>query len=292
MASSHIIEECVSKSQSSQNRCTYQTPSNATSIILTCVVSGFKPDIFMIWTDESGERLQSMASLQTTLSDDTYERLEKINVSVSETEHTFACIATGDSVNGRSIKEITLLPTSIISENLDNVGLIVGLVIGVPAAVTILFLLIRMFRQKRDEDYVPQVSQESLSTVDTIIDSEDDSRNWYSMKLADFKLCCRRLKDVSTRSYTFPTHAWVFAGEDSPVFTFHSCHKPWVERRVPVLTDVARKPSGDVIITFRRPCCQIADTRTYGVLPVVMRNHTSTGQLQRWSPAQSVELVT
>ncbi|XP_072163622.1 uncharacterized protein [Diadema setosum] len=199
MASSHIIEECVNKSQSSQNRCMYQTPSNATSIAITCVVSGFKPDISMIWTDESGDRLQSVASLQTTLSDDTYARFEKINVSANHgTEQTFLCIATGDAVNGTSTAEITLLP---MSGKRDNFGLIIGLVIGIPPAVIILVFLVGRFRQKRDQDYVPQeVSEESPPTVQTTTISKDESRKWYSVQWSDFKLdisSCRRLKDMS-----------------------------------------------------------------------------------------------
>ncbi|XP_072164359.1 uncharacterized protein [Diadema setosum] len=200
MASSHIIEECVNKSQSSKTRCMYQTPSNATSIVLTCVVSGFKPDISMMWTDKSGERLQSMDSLQTTLSDDTYERFEKISISANHgTEQTFACIAAGDAVNGSSTKEITLLPTRTISGKRDNVGLIVGLVIGIPVAVLILFLLVRKIRRKRDPSSVlHRGSEETPSTLRTTTDSEDDSRKWYSVQWSDFKLC-RRLKDVSIR---------------------------------------------------------------------------------------------
>ncbi|XP_072181344.1 uncharacterized protein [Diadema setosum] len=202
MASTHVIEECVNRSQSSQNRCTYRAPSNATSIIiaLTCVVSGFKPGISRIWTDESGERLQSIASLQTTLSDDTYERFEKINVSANHgTERALVCIATGDSLNGTSTAEITLLPISDLSEKRDNVGLIFGLVIGIPAAVFILFLLVQKFREKPDQDYISQrVSGESQPNVQRTIDSENEMRKWYSVQWTDFKLCCKRLKDVST----------------------------------------------------------------------------------------------
>ncbi|XP_071498436.1 uncharacterized protein [Diadema antillarum] len=206
MASRHIIEECVNRSQSSQNRCTYQAQSNATSIALTCVVSGFKPDISMMWTDASGERLQSLASLQTTLSDDTYERFEKITVSANHgTEQTFVCTATGDAVNGTSTKEITLLPTSKMSGKRNNVGLIIGLVIGIPAAVSILFLLVRKFRQTSDQEYLQQrVSEEPSPTVQTTMDNEDESRKWYSVQWSDFKLCCRRLKDVSTQQPRIP----------------------------------------------------------------------------------------
>ncbi|XP_072181352.1 uncharacterized protein [Diadema setosum] len=161
----------------------------------------------MIWTDESGERLQSMASLQTTLSDDTYERFEKINVSVIETERTFACIATGDSVNGTSTKEITLLP---IPGKRNNVGLISGLVTGIPAAVSILLLLFRKFRQTSGQEYLQQrVSEESSPTVQTTMDFEDESNKWYSVQWSDFKFCCRRLKDVSTQHPRIPFCVYV-----------------------------------------------------------------------------------
>ncbi|XP_072181349.1 uncharacterized protein [Diadema setosum] len=207
-ASRHIIEECVNRSQSSQNRCRYRPQFDATSIILTCVVSGFKPDISVMWTDESGERLQSVHSLQTTLSDNTYERFEKINVSVShETEETFACVAIGDAVNGTSTKEITLLPISGSVKN--NIGLIIGLYIGIPAAVLILFLLVRKLRQKRDQEFVPERVVEDLPpTVQTILNIEDESRKWYSVQWADFKLCCTRLKDVSSKHPRIPIYVY------------------------------------------------------------------------------------
>ncbi|XP_072173161.1 uncharacterized protein [Diadema setosum] len=110
MASRHTIEECVDKSQSRQSRCTYQSPSNI-PFSLTCVVSGFKPNISMLWTEESGKRLNSVVSQQNTLSDGTYERFETITVSAEhETEQTMMCMATGDSVDGTSVVEITVLP--------------------------------------------------------------------------------------------------------------------------------------------------------------------------------------
>ncbi|XP_072164353.1 uncharacterized protein [Diadema setosum] len=204
----HGIEECADKSQSHRSSCTHQPPSNTTFLILTCVLSGFKPDVSMIWTDDSGKRLKTVASRQTTLSDDTYERLEKINVSAKHgTERTLVCIATGDSVNGTSTKEITLLSTSgsclyKISGKHINVGLIIGLSIGVPVAVLILFLLLRKLQQK--------VSEELTSTEQTTLNSEDESRKWYSIKWADFKLCCRRLRDVSSQHPRIPFWFYVF----------------------------------------------------------------------------------
>ncbi|XP_072181358.1 protein rolling stone-like [Diadema setosum] len=162
----------------------------------------------MMWTTESGRRLKSMASRQTTLSDGTYERFEKIEVSVKHgTEKTLACIATGDSVNGTSTRKITLLP---LSGERDIVGLIFGLVIGIPAAVTILVLLVANFWHKYDQNFVPQrVSEEFTSTVQTTLNSEDETRKWYSIKWADFKLCCRRLRDVSTQHPRIPF--WFYA---------------------------------------------------------------------------------
>ncbi|XP_072181357.1 uncharacterized protein [Diadema setosum] len=207
MASKHTIENCVTESKSRQSKCTYRPP-NTSFITLTCVVSGFMPDVSLMWTDESGKRLQSMASQETTLSDDTYERFEEIEVSVKRgTERTFMCIATGDTVNGTSTKRITLLP--VLGER-DIVGLIIGLVIGIPSAVTILVLLAARFWQKCDRNFMPQrVSKELISTVQTTVNSEDESRKWYSVQWADFKLCCRRLRDVSTQHARIPF--WLYA---------------------------------------------------------------------------------
>ncbi|XP_072181455.1 uncharacterized protein [Diadema setosum] len=152
MASQHAIEECVDKGQPNPSRCTYQTPLNTSSIDFTCVVSGFKPNVTMLWTEESGKTLNSVVSQQTLLPDDTYERLEIITVSAKqETEQTFMCTATGESVNGTSSAEITVLPPpsgTKLPGKRENLGLIIGLAIGVPCAVFILLLLARRFLWK------------------------------------------------------------------------------------------------------------------------------------------------
>ncbi|XP_072182155.1 uncharacterized protein [Diadema setosum] len=154
MASKHIIDECVDESQSHQSPCAYQPPSDSPSITLTCVVSGFKPNISMLWTDKSGKRLNSVVSQQKTLSDDTYERLETINVSANQgTEKTFVCMATGDSMNGTSTAEITLL---YFPGNGNNVGLICGLGLGVTFVLLIAFLLLGKFLQKNYPNYLPR----------------------------------------------------------------------------------------------------------------------------------------
>ncbi|XP_072163127.1 uncharacterized protein [Diadema setosum] len=154
MASKHGIEECIEKIQSHKNRCTYQTPSNTPHLNLTCVVSGFKPNISMLWTDGSGKRLDSTLSLQKTLPDDTYERFETITVSAKHgTEQTFTCTSTGDSLNGTSTEKITLLPKS---GKRDNLGFIIGLVIGVPVAVFIPFLLVGKCLQNYLPDTLPR----------------------------------------------------------------------------------------------------------------------------------------
>ncbi|XP_071505583.1 uncharacterized protein [Diadema antillarum] len=111
-ASKHAIEECVDETQSHQSLCSYQPPSDDPSVTLTCVVGGFKPNISMLWTDESGKRMDSVVSQQKTLSDNTYERFETITVLAShETEQTFTCMAAGDSLNGTSTVGITVLPS-------------------------------------------------------------------------------------------------------------------------------------------------------------------------------------
>ncbi|XP_072181359.1 uncharacterized protein [Diadema setosum] len=146
-----------------------------------------------------------ITDLKTTLSDDTYERFEKINVSAKHgTERTLMCKATGDSMNGTSTKEITLLP---ISGKRDNFGLIIGLIIGIPFAVSIIFLLVRKLRQKCHLDCLPP--KVSPPTSETTAGSEDKSREWYSIKWTDFKLCCGRLRDVSTPHPRIPF--WLYA---------------------------------------------------------------------------------
>ncbi|XP_072176990.1 uncharacterized protein [Diadema setosum] len=154
LASKHEIQECVDRSRSHQSRCTYQTSSNTPSFNLTCVVSGFKPNISMLWTEESGKILNSVASQQKTLSDDTYERFETITVTAKEeTWQTFTCTATGDSLKGNSTAEITVLPIAV---NRDDLRLIIGLAIGLPVALVILFLLVGKFLQMYHPDYLPR----------------------------------------------------------------------------------------------------------------------------------------
>ncbi|XP_072171972.1 uncharacterized protein [Diadema setosum] len=154
MASRHTIEECADRSQSRQSRCTYESPSNTPSLNLTCVVSGFKPNVSLLWTEELEKRLNSVVSRQNTLSDGTYERFETITVSTEHgTEQTFTCVATGDSLNGTSTREITVLPSS---GKRVNSGLIIGLTIGVPVAIVILFLFVGKYLQSNHPDYLPR----------------------------------------------------------------------------------------------------------------------------------------
>ncbi|XP_071505894.1 uncharacterized protein [Diadema antillarum] len=156
IASGHTIEECADRSQSRQSRCTCQSPANTPSLNLTCVVSGFKPNISMLWTEDSGKRLNSVVSQQNTLSDGTYERFETITVSANHgTEQTFMCVATGDSLNGTSTREMTVLPSSVLGKRV-NLGLIVGLTIGVPVAIVILFISVGKYLQSKHPDYLPR----------------------------------------------------------------------------------------------------------------------------------------
>ncbi|XP_071494939.1 uncharacterized protein [Diadema antillarum] len=156
MASGHTIEECAEGSQSRQSRCTYQSPSNTPSFSLTCVVNGFKPNVSMLWTKESGKRLISVVSQQITLSDGTYERFETITVSANHgTEQTFMCVAAGDSLNGTSTREITVLPVSVSGKRVNS-GLIIGLAIGVPVVIVILFLSFGKYLQSKHPDYLPR----------------------------------------------------------------------------------------------------------------------------------------
>ncbi|XP_072175693.1 uncharacterized protein [Diadema setosum] len=185
MPSKHVIEECVGQNQPSQSRCTYQTPSNTTSLNLTCVVSGFKPNISILWTDmteESGKRLNSVVSYQTILLDETYERFETITVSAKHrTEQTFRCTATGEALNGTSTAEITTLP--IPQGNHGSSGLIIGLVIGV-LALAIIILLVGKFLQRYYPEYLPQKepSFSSLSLTEKQVQQcKEELKAYYRM---------------------------------------------------------------------------------------------------------------
>ncbi|XP_072172073.1 uncharacterized protein [Diadema setosum] len=158
MASRHTVKECADKSQPHQRRCTYQAPSNTSALNLTCVVSEFKPNISMLWTDELGERLNSVVSQQSTLSDGTYERFETITVSAKHgTEQTFMCVATGDSLNGTSTVEIIIPPVPGITKcKRINSGFIIGLPIAVLVGLLSLFLFVRKYLQNKHPDYLPR----------------------------------------------------------------------------------------------------------------------------------------
>ncbi|XP_071511145.1 uncharacterized protein [Diadema antillarum] len=156
MASEHTIEECADRSQSRQSRCTYQSPSNIPSLNFTCVVSGFKPNVSMLWTEGSGKRLYSVVSQQNTLSDGTFERFETITVSAKHgTQQTFMCVATGESLNGTSTREITVLPSSVSGKRV-NLGLIIGLTIGVPVAIVIIFVFWGKYLLSKHPDNLPR----------------------------------------------------------------------------------------------------------------------------------------
>ncbi|XP_072163234.1 T-lymphocyte surface antigen Ly-9-like [Diadema setosum] len=154
VALKHTIEQCVYGSQSHQSQCIYQTTFETPSVNITCVVSGFRPNISMQWTDGTGKTLHSVASKQTTLPDDTFERFETITVSAKHgTEQTFMCTAAGDSLFGTSTVEITILH---LPGRRDNTGLVIGLVIAVPVTMVTLFLLVGMFLQHYHPDYLPR----------------------------------------------------------------------------------------------------------------------------------------
>ncbi|XP_072175659.1 uncharacterized protein [Diadema setosum] len=155
MASTHEIEECDDENHSNPSQCSYQTPQKSVSFNLTCVVSGFMPNISMFWT-ESGMRLYSVISRQTTLSDSTYKRSETIAVTAKqETEQTFLCKAFGKSVKGASTAEIIVLPIYIPGKQ-DNTGVIIGRAIGILVVLIITFLLVGKCLQKYFPDYLPQ----------------------------------------------------------------------------------------------------------------------------------------
>ncbi|XP_072181977.1 NACHT, LRR and PYD domains-containing protein 3-like [Diadema setosum] len=108
----------------------------------------------MLWTDESGKRINSVVSQQITLPDNTFERFETITVSAKHrTQQTLTCSATGVSLNGTSTTEITLLP---IPGKSGSWGLVIGLIIGVLVVIAILVLFVGRFLQRYHPDYLPR----------------------------------------------------------------------------------------------------------------------------------------
>ncbi|XP_072175159.1 uncharacterized protein [Diadema setosum] len=165
IASKHAIKECDEKTESYQSWCKF--PSNTSSFNLTCVVSGFKPNISMQWTNGSGQILDSTISQQTTLSDGTYERFEIITVSVKrEMEQSFMCSATGDSLNGTSTTEIIIPGIVDLLKGKHDSSLTVGLVVGLLLVGVIVILLSEM-----------QVEIEPIPSTEPLHPEESIERN-------------------------------------------------------------------------------------------------------------------
>ncbi|XP_072163619.1 uncharacterized protein [Diadema setosum] len=247
MATGHTIEECVDKSQSRQSRCTYQYTSNTPSFNLTCVVSGFKPNVSMLWTEESGERLNSVVSLQNTLSDGTYERFETITVSAKHgTEQIFMCVAAGDSLNGTSTREITVLP---LSGKRNNLGLIIGLTIGVPVAIVILFLLVGKYLQNICPEYlprkgcgwnpcwrrsnIPEIFEEDMEEEEIMLETPSLTKEQVQQCKEDLKAYYR----VSRRKVTVDPLNFMERVELDEIFTNLSIIDRNSERKTPITYD-------------------------------------------------------
>ncbi|XP_071503124.1 uncharacterized protein [Diadema antillarum] len=164
MAKEHIIEQCVEEVHG-LSPCTIQTSKEAPTFHLDCRLTGFKPNVSLVWS-KSGRALPPVKSSQHTSPDGTFERFETITVTAShDTEQNFTCTTSGHSVNGTSSKVITVLP---LKEEKDSpsgqkrMGLGIGLTLFILVLVIIvLFLVTGKLLQK----YRPEIMPEGLTWI-------------------------------------------------------------------------------------------------------------------------------
>ncbi|XP_071503775.1 uncharacterized protein [Diadema antillarum] len=164
MAKEHIIEQCVEEVHG-LSPCTIQTSKEAPTFHLDCRLTGFKPNVSLVWS-KSGRALPPVRSSQHTSPDGTFERFETITVTAShDTEQNFTCTTSGHSVNGTSSKVITVLP---LKEEKDSpsgqnrMGLGIGLTLFILVLVIIvLFLVTGKLLQK----YRPEIMPEGLTWI-------------------------------------------------------------------------------------------------------------------------------
>ncbi|XP_072175651.1 uncharacterized protein [Diadema setosum] len=164
MAKEHIIEQCAEEVHD-LSPCTIQTSKEAPTFHLDCRLTGFKPNVSLLWS-KSGRALSPVRSSQHTSPDGTFERFETITVTAShDKEQNFTCTAIGDSVNGTSSKVITALPLTENKNNpsgLDRMGLRLGLTLLILVLVMIvLFLVTGKLLQK----YKPELMPEGLTWI-------------------------------------------------------------------------------------------------------------------------------
>ncbi|XP_072175652.1 uncharacterized protein [Diadema setosum] len=164
MAKDHIIEQCVEEVHG-LSPCTIQTSKEAPTFHLDCRLTGFKPNVSLVWS-KSGRALPPVRSSQHTSPDGTFERFETITVTAShDTEQNFTCTTSGDSVNGTSSKVITVLPLKEekdTSSGPNRMGLGIGLTLFILVLVIIvLFLVTGKLLQK----YRPEIMPEGLTWI-------------------------------------------------------------------------------------------------------------------------------
>ncbi|XP_072175781.1 butyrophilin-like protein 1 [Diadema setosum] len=140
MATEHVIEQCVREVHGS-NPCTIQASREAQTVHLDCRLSGFKPNVSLVWTT-SGNALPSVRSIQYALPDGTFERLETIAVTASQdTDQNITCTASGVSMDRASSKFITVLSLNDQKDvpGPNKIALGIGLTLFFVVLITVLF---------------------------------------------------------------------------------------------------------------------------------------------------------
>ncbi|XP_071503777.1 uncharacterized protein [Diadema antillarum] len=158
-ATEHIIEQCVGQVRNS-NSCTIQTWREAPTFHLDCRVTGFRPNVSLMWS-KSGRVLPPLWSDQYTLSDGTFERLETITVTANDnTDQDFKCTASGLSVEGTSAKVITVLSLHDVPGP-NKIALGISLTLLFVVLITVLFFATGKLLQI----YKPELIPDGLSRI-------------------------------------------------------------------------------------------------------------------------------
>ncbi|XP_072175783.1 uncharacterized protein [Diadema setosum] len=156
MATEHVIEQCVRKVHGS-NPCTIQASREAQTFHLDCRLSGFKPNVSLVWST-SGRTLPSVRSIQYTLPDGTFERLETIAVTATQdTDQNITCTASGVSVERATSKFITVLSVNDQKDvpGLTKIALGIGLTVFFVVLITVLFFGIGKLLQTYRPELLP-----------------------------------------------------------------------------------------------------------------------------------------
>ena len=125
LAGMPVIEQCKDQ-DTTREACDIKTTKQSPTFTLDCTVTGFKPNISLVWESSSGQILSPLwAPIQTKLADGTWERRVTISVVAKyNANQTFICVAEGEAIpNGRASTTVTV-------RSLSDTGLISDMVKG------------------------------------------------------------------------------------------------------------------------------------------------------------------